>query len=126
MRTQNCSGCEHPIYLAGDTGNWICPNCKKMNIVMRMKPEDTVADTLKARGHKYGDYETQAHYSQVLKACFKDGQNWREMSSDKRESLEMIAVKISRILNGDPNHADSWHDIAGYAKLVEDALNDKD
>ena len=25
--------------------------------------------------------------------------------------------------NGDPNYADSWHDIAGYAKLVEDRIS---
>ena len=35
----------------------------------------------------------------------------------------MIFHKIGRIVNGDPNYADSWHDIAGYAKLVEDRLN---
>lgn len=34
----------------------------------------------------------------------------------------MIAHKIGRILNGDPNYADSWIDIAGYAKLVADRL----
>lgn len=31
----------------------------------------------------------------------------------------MIQHKIGRILNGDPAYADSWHDIAGYATLVE-------
>jgi len=34
----------------------------------------------------------------------------------------MIAHKIARIINGDPNHLDSWHDIAGYATLVEQEL----
>lgn len=34
----------------------------------------------------------------------------------------MIFHKIARILNGDPNYADSWVDIAGYAKLVADEL----
>jgi hypothetical protein len=32
--------------------------------------------------------------------------------------LEMIAHKIGRVLAGDPNHADHWDDIAGYARLV--------
>lgn len=31
-----------------------------------------------------------------------------------------IADKIARILNGDPEYRDNWHDIAGYAKLAED------
>jgi hypothetical protein len=34
----------------------------------------------------------------------------------------MIAHKIGRILNGDPDYIDSWDDIAGYAKLVADRL----
>lgn len=34
----------------------------------------------------------------------------------------MQAHKQARILNGDPNYADSWHDIAGYATLVEQEL----
>jgi len=36
----------------------------------------------------------------------------------------MICHKISRIVNGDPNYKDSWHDIIGYAKLIEDKLED--
>jgi hypothetical protein len=44
------------------------------------------------------------------------------MDDDQREALDMIAHKIGRILNGDPNYADSWVDIAGYAKLVADRL----
>jgi len=34
----------------------------------------------------------------------------------------MIAHKIGRILNGDPDYQDSWHDIIGYARLVERQL----
>ncbi len=34
--------------------------------------------------------------------------------------FEVIADKIARILNGDPNYKDNWHDIQGYAKLAED------
>ena len=35
----------------------------------------------------------------------------------------MVAHKAARILNGDPNIADSWHDIAGYTQLVAQRLN---
>ncbi len=34
------------------------------------------------------------------------------------EAAEMILHKLARLLNGDPNHRDSWADIAGYAELV--------
>ena len=42
--------------------------------------------------------------------------------ADQLEALDMIFSKIARIINGDPNYADSWHDIAGYAKLIDDRL----
>ena len=38
----------------------------------------------------------------------------------------MICNKIGRILNGDHNYADSWADIAGYATLVAERLEQKD
>ena len=34
----------------------------------------------------------------------------------------MILHKIGRIINGDADYADSWHDIAGYASLVDKRL----
>jgi len=33
------------------------------------------------------------------------------------EAIHMICVKLARIVCGDPNHADHWDDIAGYARL---------
>ena len=40
----------------------------------------------------------------------------------ERESLEMAQHKIARILNGNPEHVDSWHDVGGYVALVEERL----
>ena len=51
-----------------------------------------------------------------------DSPNWAALSDDKKEALEMVAHKIGRILNGDPEYHDSWHDIIGYTKLVADTL----
>ena len=42
------------------------------------------------------------------------------LSAVQRESLDMIATKIARLVCGDPNDRDSWLDIQGYAKLAED------
>ena len=47
---------------------------------------------------------------------------WNRLNDVQAQALEVIADKIARILNGDPNYADNWHDIQGYAKLVEDRL----
>ena len=78
--------------------------------------------TLAERDSRYGNYGEQAWLSQKLKRVIRDGPRWEGLEADMRESLELIAVKISRILHGDPNHADSWHDIAGYARLIEKRL----
>jgi hypothetical protein len=34
------------------------------------------------------------------------------------EALDQMAQKMCRILQGDPDFADHWVDIAGYASLV--------
>ncbi len=81
-----------------------------------------IADTLSERGKRYGDFGGHALITQSLKDVMHVTDGWGELSPAQREALEMIQHKIGRILNGDPNYADSWHDIAGYAKLVEDLL----
>jgi UDP-N-acetylmuramoylalanine-D-glutamate ligase len=41
------------------------------------------------------------------------------LSDYQIEALDQISGKIARILTGNSNHIDHWHDIAGYATLVE-------
>jgi phage terminase large subunit-like protein len=81
-----------------------------------------VSKTLSARAKTHGDYYTRAKIVQTLKDVFAHSQNWDELPDDMKQSLDMIADKISRILHGDYNFADTWHDISGYARLVEDRL----
>lgn len=76
--------------------------------------------TLAERGNRYGSFDGHAEITQSLKLVMQNTKNWDRLSPDKKESLEMIVHKIGRILNGDPEYKDSWHDIAGYAKLSED------
>lgn len=80
----------------------------------------SVEDTLNERGKRYGNFETHAEISQTLKYVLYGNSKFLALSSDKREALEMIMHKIARILNGDSNYKDNWHDIQGYAKLAED------
>lgn len=81
-----------------------------------------IAETLKLRDALYGDYGEQSVISCSLKDVMREGRNWSQLQGFQRETLEMIAVKMSRILNGDMNCYDSWHDIEGYAKLTADRL----
>ena len=86
----------------------------------------TVIDkTLAERGKCYGVFTAHAKITQSLKTVMRATENWERLQDDQREALEMIAHKIGRILNGDPNHHDSWHDLVGYAKLVADRLAGK-
>ena len=78
--------------------------------------------TLDERGTRYGKFKDQATISQALKEVMKMTEGWDNLSCDQAEALEMIQHKVARILNGDPNYHDSWHDIGGYSKLVADRL----
>lgn len=82
-----------------------------------------VQTTLQERGSRYGKFKDHAKVTQNIKRAMESGRNYHELSDEMREALEMVAHKIGRILNGDPNYADSWHDICGYVKLIEDQLN---
>jgi hypothetical protein len=76
--------------------------------------------TLEQRGNRYGDFTDHADICQHLKYIMHTTENWERLSADKKEALDMIQHKIARILNGDANYKDHWHDIQGYAKLAEE------
>jgi len=81
-----------------------------------------IAQTLAERGSRYGKFTSHADITMKLKRQMQVTPGWDRLDDDQCEALHMIAHKIGRILNGDPNYADSWVDIAGYAKLVADRL----
>jgi hypothetical protein len=83
-----------------------------------------IEKTLEERGSRYGVFEEHARITQNIKNAMKDSPNWGGLSIDKREALEMVAHKIGRILNGDPEYKDSWVDIEGYVHLVSSTLSD--
>ena len=78
--------------------------------------------TLDERGRRYGIFMGHADITQTLKQAMQRTPKWTELKNDQREALDMIAHKIGRILNGDPDYIDSWHDIVGYTRLVEQRL----
>jgi len=82
-----------------------------------------ITKTLIDRGDRYGRFIDNATVTQKIKRAMAESKNWDILKDDQKEALEMIAHKISRILNGDPDYHDSWHDIIGYSKLVSDTLN---
>lgn len=92
-------------------------------LVEQKEPEATGVDAILAeRGSRYGKFIDHAAITQKIKRAIFDFNPDLKLDDDQKEALEMIAHKIGRIVNGDPNYADSWVDIAGYAKLVADRL----
>jgi hypothetical protein len=78
-----------------------------------------VTETLDQRENRYGEFRNVSETSQWLKDIMRGGASWKGMEPFMQESLDLIANKLARIVNGDPFYDDSWHDIGGYAKLVE-------
>jgi hypothetical protein len=90
--------------------------------------------TLVERGKRYGDFKDHARVTQALKKviryeieslhpdCNPFDPEQSFLTDTQQEALDMICHKIGRIVCGDPNYSDSWHDIAGYAKLEDDKL----
>jgi hypothetical protein len=80
--------------------------------------------TLAERGTKYGKFADHAAVTYKLKNVLREhsGSHGKSYAYDQAEALDMICHKLGRIVNGDPDYADSWVDIAGYAKLVADRL----
>lgn len=82
----------------------------------------SVEDTLAERGARYGDFADHALIAQALQDAMRAPPGWAKLPAMHKQALTVIADKIARVLSGDPNYADNWHDIQGYAKLVEDRL----
>jgi len=88
----------------------------------------STAEVLNERGKRYGVFMQQAQIAQsihlVLDQAMKlTGKTKFDFAPDQLEAINMIVNKIGRIYNGDPNYSDSWRDIAGYATLVADRLD---
>ena len=81
-----------------------------------------MSDLLDEREKTHGAFYNVASMAQELKDAMRRGRNWKVLDDTERETLEMIASKIGRILAGNPHEPDHWRDVAGYATLIERAL----
>jgi len=76
------------------------------------------------RGKTHGAFEDHASATQRLTSAFyrehskRQARNQPPLSDTQREAAEMILHKLGRIVAGDPNFADHWDDIAGYAVIA--------
>lgn len=85
-----------------------------------------LSSTLKERGNRYGEFSRIAEKVQEMEDILLAGYNndcpsvRARVRPVHREAIHMILHKLARIAEGDPEYADNWHDIAGFAKLAED------
>lgn len=77
---------------------------------------------LTERSQTHGDYAQHAGITQQLKQAMHNTPGWSKLNDMQRETLDMIAHKAGRVLAGNPNFADHWDDIAGYARLVSQTI----
>lgn len=86
-----------------------------------------VNEVLAERGKEYGSFSAQAQITQTLRNAAHRfaADHGKVFNSDQALALDMIFVKLGRILSGNPNYVDNWVDIAGYAKLVAQRLGSK-
>ena len=84
----------------------------------------SVEKTLEERGSRYGTFMEHARIAQALQDVMRSNTNWQYLEADERQALTTIADKIARILNAPAGtiYSDSFHDIAGYALLVDKRL----
>lgn len=84
----------------------------------------SVQETLDERQSTHGDFADHARVTQMLKTVIQNQPGWKNLNAMQRESLDMIAHKIGRIMAGNPNFRDHWIDGAGYFELIARTLND--
>jgi Domain of unknown function (DUF6378) len=84
-----------------------------------------IHETLSERQATHGDFATHALIAQSIKCQMFNAHGYVALSAMQREALDMIAHKIARILNGNPDVHDHWHDIGGYATLVANTMEPK-
>lgn len=82
----------------------------------------SVEVTLEDRGKSYGEYADGTRIAMRLFDIVQSGPSYGEMNAGQQYAMFMFCAKMARLLNGDPNHADSWLDVAGYATLVHDRI----
>lgn len=82
----------------------------------------TIETTLAERGNRYGSFKHHAEIAQKLQDVMRNEEGWERLAADQKQALTVISDKIARMLNGDSSYRDNWHDIVGYAKLVDDRM----
>ncbi len=81
-----------------------------------MKP---INETVEAREETHGDFVDQAEAAIRMVDVLNKSEGWTRCPKWMQYAITMICMKLARIVHGDCRTTDHWHDIQGYARLVE-------
>jgi len=82
-----------------------------------------VLKTLADRGSVYGDYEVGTEFRAGVMDLIdmtRVKHGFKPLTTKEKVYIFDVINKVSRLV-ATPSHIDTWHDIAGYASLVEAA-----
>lgn len=85
------------------------------------KPKPGREPILAEREATHGDFSETAEFAQNIKGIFRIAPAFEKLPARQREALDLIATKLARVLVGNNMEPDHWRDLAGYAKLGEEA-----
>jgi len=80
--------------------------------------------TLEERGSIYGPYQDGLDIRAGIMTAIKDGykkQHGKPMPLNYQQYFWDVSNKLCRLAVC-PNHEDSWNDMAGYSKLIHNAV----
>jgi len=84
--------------------------------------KNNVTETLEQRGSVYGEFSEQLEcvtdIVQAMEKCARANGASYHVISYLRTEWYYLAIKLARIASN-PDHTDSYHDLAGYAMLLE-------
>lgn len=84
--------------------------------------ETSVEQTLKQRGGVYGKFENQVWcigcIVEAMTITYRANNKQQEPSQELKAEWHYLAIKLARIASN-PDYTDSYHDLAGYATLME-------
>lgn len=75
------------------------------------------------RNKTHGSFEMNGKISQATKQLWRGTPGWEMLTDDQREALDVIALKVSRILSGQAKFKDHWLDMGGYSHLGLEACD---
>lgn len=80
---------------------------------------------LAEREKTHGNFAAKTGLIQNIKRLLRFEPGWELLTPSQQEVLDMIATKLGRIMLGNPNEIDHWKDIAGYAMLIVEEIEDQ-